>query len=125
MMFLLISVTFVAGFKLVHGQSQGSRFRRLDFVPGQSDAVPSNGRLLMSFSGAVEAKLIREGSLPLFYLDVLGATVDVNPFLLNLPMGPVKLVRLSQLSVEPAVLRATFFMRRSYTPEARQTRDGI
>ncbi|PKL41874.1 MAG: hypothetical protein CVV41_17050 [Candidatus Riflebacteria bacterium HGW-Riflebacteria-1] len=125
MLFLLISVTFVAGFKLVHGQSQGSRFRRLDFVPGQSDAVPSNGRLLMSFSGAVEAKLIREGSLPLFYLDVLGATVDVNPFLLNLPQGPVKLVRLSQLSAEPAVLRATFFMRRSYKPEARQTRDGI
>lgn len=125
MLLLMMSAVFAAGFEIVHGQSQGSRFRRIDFVPGQSDTVPSNGRLLMSFSGAVEAKLIREGSLPLFYMDVLGATVDVNPFLMNLPQGPVKLVRLNQLSAEPPVLRATFFMRRSYMPEATQTRDGI
>ena len=125
MLLLMMSAVFAAGFEIVHGQSQGSRFCRIDFVPGQSDTVPSNGRLLMSFSGAVEAKLIREGSLPLFYMDVLGATVDVNPFLMNFPQGPVKLVRLNQLSAEPPVLRATFFMRRSYIPEATQTRDGI
>ena len=113
-LFLCLCVLAVISLKIVHGQSQVGRFLRIDFVPGQADVVPSQGRLLLSFSQNVETKLTREGSLPLFYLDVLGATVDVNPFLMNFPQGPVNLVRLNQISSDPPVLRATFFMRRNY-----------
>jgi len=116
---LFLSVLAVISIKNVHGQSPVGKFLRIDFVPGQPDSVASQGRLMLSFSQSVETILTREGALPLFYLDILGATADVNPFLMNFPQGPVKLVRLNQISSEPPVMRATFFMRRNYDAEVR------
>jgi type II secretory pathway component GspD/PulD (secretin) len=126
LLFLMLVLVFaLAGFKVVHGQGQVGRFRRVEYIPEPAGNNSGAGRLLLSFDRAVETKLIREGSIPLFYMDVLGAKVDVNPFIINFIQGPVKLVRLNQISEEPPVLRATFFMKRNYLPTAKQTANGV
>lgn len=96
-------------------------FLRIDFLPAPSDSSDTafQGEYYLSFNENVEVKSGRESSIPIFYMDILGASIDANPFLLNFPRGPVKIVRLSQTSNEPAVVRATFFLRHHLSQSVR------
>ncbi len=116
---LLVLLFFAVHFDIVSGNSAAaSRFLRIEHVPDRADAMESagEGSYLLTFSGATEVRLTRESSVPLFYLDILGASVEVNPFVMNFSRGPVKLVRLNQVSSDPLVLRATFFLQRQLIP---------
>ena len=124
---LLIAVALFASLETVTGNSnQSGRFLRLDYqAPSNSENQESGGKYYLSFSSDVPAKLVKEGELPLFYLDILGAEIAVNPFLLNFPNGPAKMVRLNQISANPKVVRATFFLRRKLKPELKSTKNGL
>lgn len=120
-------VYFAFGLSNSFGQSDGSRFLRLDFVPGTIEGSSSEqyGRYILSFDGSIKAKICRESSIPLFYTDILGARVESNPFLMNFERGPVKMARLTQISENPPVLRATFFLKRSLLPTVKYIKNSM
>ncbi|MDD2998495.1 MAG: secretin N-terminal domain-containing protein [Candidatus Riflebacteria bacterium] len=125
----VIACLMGSGMHVVSGNISGSagKFLRIDFVPGvdNAGAGSKHGRFILSFNGQISAKASRESSIPLFYVDVLGATIDSNPFVMNFEHGPAKLVRLSQISLDPPVLRATFFLRRSLAPEVKKIQSSL
>ncbi len=120
-------VYFALGLGSSFSQSDGSRFLRLDFVPGslEGGASEQHGRYILSFDGSIKAKICRESSIPLFYTDILGARVESNPFLMNFERGPVKMARLTQISENPPVLRATFFLKRSLLPTVKYIKNSM
>ncbi len=120
-------VYFAFGLGSSFSQSDGSRFLRLDFIPGtiEGNAAEQHGRYILSFDGAIRAKVCRESSIPLFYTDILGARVESNPFLMNFERGPVKMARLTQISENPAVLRATFFLKRPLSPSIKHIKNSM
>ena len=120
-------VYFAFGLGNSFGQSDGSRFLRLDFVPGTIEGNDSeqHGRYILSFDGVIKAKVCKESSIPLFYTDILGARVESNPFLMNFERGPVKMARLTQISENPPVLRATFFLKRSLLPAIKYIKNSM
>lgn len=105
----------------------GGKFLRLDFVPGaiEGQGKEQHGRYILSFDGQISAKICKESSIPLFYADILGARIESNPFLMNFERGPVKMARLTQISDEPPVLRATFFLRRPLAPNVKARKNGM
>jgi len=123
----VVAIALLAGLPILSGDSRGSRFVRLDFIPGsvEADSEKMNGRYILSFDGAVTAKICRETSIPLFYADILGGKVAASPFLMNFERGPVKLARLTQISDDPAVLRATFFLKRPLIPAVKFIKNSM
>lgn len=103
----------------------GARFIRIDYQPAARSDAGDQGRFFLTFNEDVAARLVKEAEIPLFYLDILGATVDTNPFLLNFPHGPAKMVRLNQISENPKVVRATFFLRRKLVPTVKTVKNGL
>ncbi len=129
--FAIVMVAIVSSV-LLYGKALGrfsepGRFLRMDFVPGikSSNSVARHGKFLMSFDGKVKAEVSREKAIPLFFVDILGGKIDTSPFLMNFPGGPAKMVRLNQVSVEPPVIRATFFLRKPLTPRVRYLESSL
>jgi len=103
----------LAWLKTVSGQVlQGSPFLKMNYCspPAGSDSEYS-GKILLSFSGKIQGKIRQEVGLPLLYLDILGATIDISPLVTPFSSGPIRLVRLAQISRSPPVVRATIFLR--------------
>lgn len=124
----LATFAFVRNAKTVFGNSTNtSRFKRLDFqAPGYSGSNQNElGRYFLSFDRDVTASMVKDAAIPLFYVDILGAQIDANPFLMNFPHGPAKMVRLNQISETPKVVRATFFLRKSLVPRVVQRKKAI
>ena len=96
------------------------RFVRMDYL-SEEKATHRPGFFSLQFDGEVEAQLQREVGIPLVYVDVLGARIDLSPTVIPLATGPARLVRLTQLTDRPPVVRGTFFLRRSARPKV-QTR---
>ncbi len=118
----LVVIALLAFNGTVIGSSKKTaNFLRLEFMPGRHSTEPDAeyGRYFLSFKEGIEARIGREGSIPLFYVDILGARIDANPFLMNFPNGPARLVRLNQTSRNPDVVRATFFLRQNLKPEVK------
>lgn len=114
---LILAMASITQLQTVHSSNYSdAKFLRVDFIPGQREQIASNGKFIMSFSKNIQAKVGGESAISLFYLDILGASSEVNPFVMNFPQGPAKLVRLNQTSVTPPVLRATFFLRHALIP---------
>lgn len=110
----LVGLAFVLSAGSASSQpARRGNFQRIDYLPPQTEDADNvfRGEYYLSFSENIEVKSGQESAIPIFYMDILGASIDANPFLLNFPRGPVKLVRLNQTSVEPSVVRATFFLR--------------
>lgn len=102
------------------------RFIRMDFSPGREGASgPIPARFQLSFTGKVGTQLRKEVGLPLVYLDILGGKIDLSPVVMPFATGPARLVRLSQVSESPPVVRATFFLRQLVTPRIRHLEDGF
>ncbi|MBF0543318.1 MAG: hypothetical protein HQM08_02735 [Candidatus Riflebacteria bacterium] len=115
-----LSFVFLPIHGIVHGQNaEGRRFVRLDYAPSASSDSSNdqkNGKLLISFDGSVKAELRPEAGIPLVYVDILGAKLDVNPLETPFANGPVRVARLAQLSTEPPVVRASLFLREILHP---------
>lgn len=125
---ILAGGVFVHAQKKVFGfSSDAGTFKRLDFQSAKPGNVYSDdhGKFFLSFDTNVSAKLIKDSGIPLFYVDILGARIEANPFLLNFPHGPAKMVRLNQISDSPMVIRATFFLRRNLVPTVSKVRNGL
>ena len=127
---LAISLAFaVLGLLLptAYGLSESVEFQRLDYVPGKSgtDKNQKTGRFFFSFSGKVKAKINQDSSVPIFFMDILGAKVKAHPFIMRFPAGPAKLVRLTQISTEPDVIRATFFLREYMAASVQEIKNGL
>lgn len=110
---------------VVHGYSSAAKFVRIDYQPSSQNEEAGAGRFYLSFSDDVSARLVKEAEIPLFYLDILGASLESNPFLMNFPHGPAKMVRLHQISDNPKVIRATFFLRRRLSPSLKNLKNGL
>lgn len=123
----LVLLVLAAGFPFLYSESKGSRFVRLDFVPGSIEGASheQHGRYILTFDRPVSAKICKESTIPLFYTDILGGRIDSTPFLMNFERGPVKLARLTQVSDDPAVLRATFFLKKSLVPAVKFVKNSI
>ncbi len=99
---------------------------RLDFVPESLEGAHlRQGRYILTFDGPVSAKICRESSIPLFYADILGAKIAASPFLMNFERGPVKMARLMQISDDPAVMRATFFLKKTLSPTVKYLQNSM
>lgn len=98
-----------------------SNFKRLDFAPApkQKDGPGVPGRFFIAFDGTVTSRLRKEVGLPLAYIDILGGRLAMSPMVMPFADGPARLVRLTQLSNEPPVIRATFFLRELSAPKIR------
>ena len=118
---------FIMAARDAYSLSRPGRFVRLDFMPGHLEGKPGDehGRYILSFDNAISAKICKESTIPLFYADILGASIDSNPFLMNFDRGPVKMARLTQISDNPAVLRATFFLKRPLSPSVKYVRNTM
>lgn len=124
----LMTLVFVPFLPIAGGSpTKTGNFLRLDYMPGQNATEPDRefGRYFLSFAEPVKVQAGNESSIPLFYMDILGATIDMNPFLLNFPRGPVKMVRLNQTSVDPSVVRVTFFLRQHLQHEIKSSNHNI
>ncbi|MBF0405881.1 MAG: type II and III secretion system protein [Candidatus Riflebacteria bacterium] len=103
--------------RIAHSQNASIRkFVRLDYAPAvaaESDAEKNllSGKLIISFDGSVKAELRPEAGIPLVYVDILGAKLDVNPMETPYSNGPVRVARLAQLSLNPPIVRASLFLR--------------
>lgn len=105
-----------------NGSVAASNFRRIDFAPPQvksSAGEKLQGRFLIAFDGTVTSTLRKEVGLPLTYIDILGGRLAMSPLVMPFSEGPARLVRLTQISQEPPVLRATFFLRELAIPRIR------
>ncbi len=123
---VLILFAGILGLPQLFSDSRGSRFVRLDFVPESLEgAHQKQGRYILTFDGAVSAKICRESSIPLFYADILGAKIAASPFLMNFERGPVKMARLMQISEDPAVMRATFFLKKTLSPKIKYLQNSM
>jgi type II secretory pathway component GspD/PulD (secretin) len=101
-------------------------FMRLDYAPRIArSGKPEGGSFWLKFDGGVQGKIRREAGIPLFYLDILGAKIEMSPILTPFQTGPARLVRLTQLSQQPPVVRATFFLRALYAPKVQTLPDGF
>ncbi|MEW6712378.1 MAG: hypothetical protein AB1403_21345, partial [Candidatus Riflebacteria bacterium] len=110
---LTLLTLICADFREVFGFSAlEARFIRVDFRSASKESAKDAGIYYLTFDNAVTAEMVNETELPVMYLDILGASLEVNPFLLNFPQGPVKMIRLNQISGNPRVIRATFFLRK-------------
>ncbi|HNV69151.1 MAG TPA: hypothetical protein PKO06_05590 [Candidatus Ozemobacteraceae bacterium] len=100
------------------GTVVGRSFQRLDLAPAgsQISGGADLGGFLLTFTGPVEAQVVRDPDIPLAYVDILGGKLEVSPVLMPFPNGPARLVRLHQTQAQPPVVRATFFLRQRATP---------
>ena len=110
-----------------NGGVSASNFKRLDFAPLASSpktgAAP--GKFLLAFDGTVTSQLRKEIGLPLTYVDILGGKLAMSPLVMPFSEGPARLVRLSQVSQDPPVLRVTFFLRELSIPRLRTLGDTL
>lgn len=122
----LAGIIVIALFRLVvvYGGND-ARFVRVDYAPPAAEKADDSGKYFLSFDADVVGKMVKEAEIPLFYVDILGAGIETNPFLLNFPHGPAKMIRLNQISENPRVVRATFFLRRNLVPAIKERRKGL
>ncbi|GAB4272813.1 MAG: hypothetical protein Kow0029_11900 [Candidatus Rifleibacteriota bacterium] len=126
----MAALLFIHRLGYVHGySSHGNLFKRLDFLPAKPFSSigldGDKGRYFLTFNQPVKANLVTDSHLPLFYVDFLGARIEADPFVMNFPHGPAKMVRLTQISDSPEVVRATFFLRRSLCPKLKEIKNGL
>ena len=121
------SVVFILSMSYVYSRNGApARFVKLEYASNENDTGEvDDGRYFLSFEGSVTAAVSDNPSVPVFFIDILGSKVDVNPFVMQFTHGPAESVRLNQVSVYPHVVRATFFMRHHVVPELRQIRNGF
>jgi len=102
------------------------RFIRADYAPILLKNTASEGaKLYLSFEGSVQAQKGMESDAACHYFDILGAKVDISPLVFEFASGPLRLLRLMQLSTAPPVVRATLFQRGPVASKISMIREGI